>query len=181
MRRLFDYYDVSGIIKKFLKFAAIFSPLLVFGVGFCVIDHNNNTNTINTVISEIEKDVIKKTEIDNFTYSAFTLIDDAEQINVCVYGNTSKNNDSQIVFSSITYSIEYDSNYDYLRSNLSNKIETTYYYNNEELIGAKNTYTKGLLKNYIRSHEGDTFTYLYTYLFELTPEIINTSFYGIVK
>lgn len=181
MRKLSDYYDIGDFIRKFLKIAVIFIPLPIFGAGFCVVDHHNNTREINRIISEIEKNIIKKTEIDNFTYSAFTLIDEVEKINVCIYGNASKNNDSQTVFSSITYSIEYNSNYDLLRSNLSNKIETKFYYNNEELIGAKNTYTKGLLKNYIRDHEVDIFTSLYAYLFELAPEIINTSFYGIVK
>lgn len=189
MRKLSDYYDIGEFIRKFLKIAVIFIPLPIFGAGFCVIDHDNNTKEINRIISEIEKDVIKKTEMDNFTYSAFTLIDEVEKINVCIYGNVSKDNGSKMVFSSITYSLNYVPNDDnnILRENLS-KAKIKYYYDdNNKLIDAKNTFSKGWIKNYTLNQKCSAFGSLFTYLNldndldKTTPEIINASFYGIVK
>lgn len=172
---LSDYYDVRGAIKKVMSILAIFSPLPLFGVGFCIADHTYNGNFIKNAVQEIEKNVQKKAGFAKFTHNAFTVGEKNEQKYLEVFGVAQETEDSKPRFSSVTFPLISTSP---LFDQMYNKVKVEFQYANGQMIGASNTYSYNFLEKYTRGKESD----IYLRVIDVTEqEILSKQLFGEVE
>lgn len=147
---LSDYYDVSGAIKKVASVLVIFSPLPLFGVGFCVADHSFNGNSIKQAITKIEQNVEKKAGFAKFTHNAFTVGEENNQKYLTVFGVAQEAENSKPRFSSVTYPLSSTAP---LFDEIYNDVKIEYEYSNGQMVGAENKFSYNFIERYRRVNE----------------------------